>query len=80
MPAGPDRWAEFQQGLTLGRMRFVASALQGETEQMPPPFSAKKIEGTPAYKLARAGKPVELKRAKVKISSFAISRLEERRG
>ena len=27
---------------------------------MPPPFSAKKIAGTPAYKLARRQKPVEL--------------------
>jgi len=43
---------------------------------MPPPFSAKKIAGTPAYKLARAGKPVELKPAKISIRSFAITALE----
>ncbi len=39
---------------------------------MPPPFSAKKIAGTPAYKLARAGKPVELKPATIRISRFEI--------
>jgi tRNA pseudouridine55 synthase len=43
---------------------------------MPPPFSAKKIAGTPAYKLARAGKPVELKPARISIRSFAITALE----
>jgi len=45
-------------------------------EQMPPPYSAKKIAGTPAYKLARQGKPVELKPAKVCIASFEILSLE----
>ena len=43
---------------------------------MPPAFSAKKIAGTPAYKLAREGKPVELKTATIRISSFEILGLE----
>ena len=43
---------------------------------MPPAFSAKKIGGTPAYKLAREGKPVELKTARVRIASFEITGLE----
>jgi tRNA pseudouridine55 synthase len=58
--------------LTLEQVRAAASRFQGEMEQMPPPFSAKKIAGTPAYKLARAGKPVELKTAKITIKSFEI--------
>ena len=62
--------------LTLERVRAAASRFHGEMEQMPPPFSAKKIAGTPAYKLAREGKPVELKAAKVHIASFEISGLE----
>ena len=45
-------------------------------DQLPPPFSAKKIQGTPAYKLAREGKPVELKTAKVRIASLEIVALE----
>jgi len=45
-------------------------------EQMPPAFSAKKIDGKPAYKLAREGKPVELKTAKVNIASFEITGLD----
>jgi len=61
---------------TLEQVRTASSRFQGEMEQMPPPFSAKKIAGTPAYKLARAGKPVELKPAKISIRSFAITALE----
>jgi tRNA pseudouridine55 synthase len=58
--------------LTLEEVRAVAARFQGEMDQMPPPFSAKKISGTPAYKLARAGKPVELKAARIVIHSFEI--------
>ena len=43
---------------------------------MPPQFSAKKIDGQPAYKLARAGKPVELKPARIRIDAFEILALE----
>lgn len=43
---------------------------------MPPPFSAKKIAGTPAYKLARQGKPVELKAVTIHIANFEIAALE----
>ena len=61
--------------LTLAQVRAAASRFQGETEQMPPAYSAKKIAGKPAYKLAREGKPVELTPARVCISSFEISSL-----
>jgi tRNA pseudouridine55 synthase len=74
--AGPDCWPRFAQGTTLGRLRMWAAGFLGESEQMPPAFSAKKIEGQPAYKLAREGKPVELKPAKVTITRFEISALK----
>ncbi|MGA7243409.1 MAG: tRNA pseudouridine(55) synthase TruB [Terracidiphilus sp.] len=61
---------------TLEQVRTAASRFRGDMEQMPPPFSAKKIAGTPAYKLARAGKPVELKPVKICIRSFAISAID----
>ena len=61
--------------LQIDEVRRAASRFHGEMEQMPPPFSAKKIAGTPAYKLARAGKPVELKPAKITIQSFEIADL-----
>lgn len=63
--------------LTLGQVRAAAQRFRGEMEQMPPPFSAKKIAGTPAYKLARAGKTVELKPSRIRISSFEIVALDD---
>ena len=71
-PAGPDS----QPSLTLDQVRTAASRFHGEMEQMPPPYSAKKIAGKPAYKLAREGKPVELKTAKVCIANFEITAID----
>ncbi len=75
-PAGLDQWPEVASALTLEQVRAAAGRFHGEMQQMPPPYSAKKIEGKPAYKLARAGKPVELKPAKVSIEAFAIESME----
>jgi tRNA pseudouridine55 synthase len=75
-PAGPDCWPEGSQAITLDRVRAAAARFHGEIEQMPPQFSAKKIDGQPAYKLAREGKPVELKPAKIRIDAFEILALE----
>jgi tRNA pseudouridine55 synthase len=61
--------------LTLEQVRQIASRFHGTMQQMPPAFSAKKIAGKPAYKLARAGRPVELKPATVHIESFEITGL-----
>jgi tRNA pseudouridine55 synthase len=65
-----------QPQLTLETIRKAALPFRGELQQMPPPFSAKKVAGTPAYKLARAGKPVDLKPALVVIDAFEITGLE----
>lgn len=65
-----------QPVLTIEQVRAAASRFNGELQQMPPPFSAKKIAGQPAYKLARAGKPVELQPAAVRISSLVITRVD----
>ncbi len=75
-PADPDLWPEVAQTLTLDRVRAAAQRFQGEIQQMPPPFSAKKIGGKPAYKLARKGKPVALKPARVRIDAFEILAME----
>jgi tRNA pseudouridine55 synthase len=76
-PAGPDRWAQYSSGVTLGRIRAMAMRFRGDVEQTPPAFSAKKIAGKPAYELAREGKPVELKVEIVHISSFVITGMED---
>nr|WP_245536462.1 tRNA pseudouridine(55) synthase TruB [Terriglobus saanensis] len=65
--------------LTLGLAELQKLALHfaGEMEQMPPVFSAKKIGGVPAYKLARAGKEVPVKPARIFIHSFVLTGLED---
>jgi tRNA pseudouridine55 synthase len=82
-PAGPDLFNQstltienIHAALTLENIRAAAARFHGEMQQMPPPFSAKKVAGTPAYKLARQGKPVDLKPARVSIASFQIESLE----
>ena len=62
--------------LTLEAVRAEAAKFLGEMEQMPPPYSAKKVEGKPAYKLARAGKNPELKPVKITVEAFAIEAVE----
>ena len=57
----------------------VESAIQGLTgliDQVPPPFSAKKIGGVPSYKLARRGRIVENPAARVEVYEFRIVWLE----
>lgn len=46
--------------------------MTGETNQIPPKFSAKKINGVTAYKLARQGKEFELKPKKITIYNLDL--------
>ena len=62
--------------LNLEQIREAAKAFTGRISQTPPPFSAKKIQGVPAYKLARKNKEVELKPVEVEVSSLQIISLE----
>jgi tRNA pseudouridine55 synthase len=41
-------------------------------EQVPPSFSAKKVQGRPAYELARKKKPVELKAVEVELYEYKL--------
>jgi tRNA pseudouridine55 synthase len=58
--------------LNCDEVRALAAQFQGTIEQMPPPFSAKKIAGVPAYKLARKKQEVALKPVQVEIKEFEI--------
>jgi tRNA pseudouridine55 synthase len=53
-------------------LRALAAHFRGIIQQTPPPFSAKKIAGVPAYKLARKKQGVELKPVEVEIKEFEI--------
>ncbi len=58
--------------LSLEDIRALATRFHGPIDQLPPVFSAKKINGVPAYKLARAGKDAPVKPARIHIHSFNL--------
>ena len=57
---------------TLGEIHQHLPALTGRILQLPPVYSAKKINGVAAYKLARKDKPVEMKPVEVVVHRFEI--------
>jgi tRNA pseudouridine55 synthase len=65
-PAGPKQPVE----ISLQQVVDAGAEFTGEISQFPPPFSAKKIAGIPAYRLARKGQPVELKPKQVEIKEL----------
>jgi tRNA pseudouridine55 synthase len=58
--------------ITEDRVREAASPFLGAIEQLPPPFSAKKIQGVPAYKLARRQKEVQLASVSVMVHELEV--------
>ena len=61
--------------IALPELQELAQRFRGRIEQTPPPFSAKKIHGVPAYKLARKKKDVKLEAVEVEIKEFEIRAL-----
>jgi tRNA pseudouridine55 synthase len=53
----------------------VANNFIGEIDQIPPLFSAVKVEGKRAYELARENQEVELKSKKIIISEFEVKNI-----
>ena len=62
--------------LSLEQLQALAAGFHGEMEQTPPVFSAKKIKGVPAHRLARAGKDVPVRAVKIAIQEFELLALE----
>jgi tRNA pseudouridine55 synthase len=61
---------------TNEEIQAAAVHFRGQVDQTPPPFSAKKVDGRPAYKAARRGETVELKPVSLTIEEFVIGELE----
>jgi tRNA pseudouridine55 synthase len=57
------------------QVREVLARFQGEIEQAPPVYSALKHQGTPLYKLARQGKPVQKPPRAVTIEAIHPTRI-----
>lgn len=62
---------------TLEALRALGRRFHGTLDQVPPVFSAKKIGGVPAHKLARAGKDVPVKPARITIHAFELHDLQD---
>jgi tRNA pseudouridine55 synthase len=62
--------------LSLEELCALGQRFRGEIDQLPPVFSAKKINGVPAHKLARAGAEVAVKPVRITIHHFALTSLE----
>ncbi|MGA7220800.1 MAG: tRNA pseudouridine(55) synthase TruB [Candidatus Sulfotelmatobacter sp.] len=76
-PVSPqDRWPDLDPDLSpdlsLDMLQKLSTEFLGLIEQVPPPFSAKKIHGVPAYKLARKQKEVVLAPVQVEVKEFTI--------
>jgi tRNA pseudouridine55 synthase len=69
---GPDTAASLDRA-TLEK--FAAERI-GRFEQVPPAFSAKKVQGRPAYELARKKQAVELKAAEVELFEYKLLEIE----
>jgi tRNA pseudouridine55 synthase len=61
--------------LSLEELRALGQRFSGEIDQLPPIFSAKKINGVAAHKLARAGAEVAVKPVRITIHNFALTSL-----
>jgi tRNA pseudouridine55 synthase len=54
------------------RLQAVLQSLSGERDQVPPPFSAKKVAGVPLYRRARRGEEVRPDPVRVRIESIEL--------
>ena len=71
--AGETIGAPVEPNITAEQIEACIAPMRGEIAQTPPPVSAKKIDGVPAYKLARGNVHVEL--APVRVSIYELTLL-----
>ncbi|HEY9543785.1 tRNA pseudouridine(55) synthase TruB [Prevotella sp.] len=65
------------EGITLASISEVIKQFVGDIEQVPPTYSAVKVNGDRAYQLRRDGQEVELKPKQVRIDEIEILRFDE---
>ncbi|NOZ93475.1 MAG: tRNA pseudouridine(55) synthase TruB [Acidobacteria bacterium] len=69
-PAGPA------PSLDEGALRELETRFSGEIDQVPPPFSAKKVDGKKLYELAREGREVHVEPKRVTVQSLRLELVE----
>ncbi|HXM95348.1 MAG TPA: tRNA pseudouridine(55) synthase TruB [Candidatus Dormibacteraeota bacterium] len=73
---GEAKGLETNPELDAETLANFAAASMGRSEQIPPSFSAKKVQGRPAYELARKKKPVDLKAVEVELFEYRLTEIE----
>jgi tRNA pseudouridine55 synthase len=71
-PEAPEELVEVSYPPTEARVREEAAKLVGAIQQRPPAFSAMKVGGQRAYKLARRGETVEMKSRTVIVHALEV--------
>lgn len=76
-----DIWGEVlteadPSNVTEEQIREVFEGFTGEIEQIPPKYSALKVNGKKLYEYARAGQEVEIKSRKITIDSIEIEEIK----
>jgi tRNA pseudouridine55 synthase len=69
----PHAQARSAQSLRQDEIQAAMTSLTGEIEQVPPMYSAKKIQGKKLYEFAREGQEVERQPVRVTIGEFEMS-------
>jgi tRNA pseudouridine55 synthase len=69
--ATDDSWRTLEEAAVRRAMADVAA----RPEQVPPSVSAKQVDGERAYRLARQGRPAELKPAAVRVHRLEVRRV-----
>lgn len=68
-PAAPD--------IEASDVERALEGFRGPFDQMPPPYSAKKVAGVPAYRLARQQKPTTLTAVRVTVHALELLAVED---
>jgi len=71
-----DNTAPFEH-ISIEKVEKVLQDFTGEIEQVPPMFSAINVNGQRAYKLAREGKTVELKKRLITINQITVIKFDK---
>lgn len=69
-----DEW--YTENITVEKVSEVLTSFLGDIEQIPPMYSAKKVDGKRLYELAREGKIIERKPSKIHIYRIDIDHLD----
>ena len=64
------------EALTAADVELVLARFRGEIEQVPPVYSAKKVDGIPAHRRVRRGEAVDLAPARVHVQALDLVALD----